>query len=394
MEITKQLQRELLDDESVIKDVELVGSDGGSTMASKAILAIQSPVFRRMFYGSFREADQSCDRVYLDFSTEVLWAVVSYCYTNRMDFDWSPLLDKEELGLLSDAMAISLVRVREAANYFELPKLHEKITEILVRPVKGLDCYKFKTTVKKELQTLGEEEGALFSDGKIAEMELAFIVFGAKVIIAICDEFAMRGDTKGYLWSCRVERAVLALANGFFSMPNRLEGVFGSSLKVSKTLESREVVDGETWRDSMETLKTNMETIISQVDSIGFDSCELSRRLFRVCFCNSTELGRLRLAELRVLFTAPDNHSDTMAPDTMAPFKDIILLRSLEKTFGPFTGEEETKFQHLVDAVSLSFLDIPTLASIKPCPIFTQDHLYSAMVNRGLDNFLEKRRTP
>ena len=153
-------------------------------MASKAILAIQSPIFRQMFYRNFREARKNCNSVTFSYSTEVLQAIVSYCYTTKIGFDWLPLLEKIELGLLSDNMAMPLVREREAANYFELPKLHESITKALLREEKGIDCYKIELVVMKELKDLGEDEGTLWSECFEIKDDLAYMAFCAEMIWA------------------------------------------------------------------------------------------------------------------------------------------------------------------------------------------------------------------
>ena len=73
----KDFVRELDDDDSVIKDVTLKGSDGGRVSATKAVLSIRSPVFRRMFYGDFQESSNDCDSVELNYPAPVLRADVS-----------------------------------------------------------------------------------------------------------------------------------------------------------------------------------------------------------------------------------------------------------------------------------------------------------------------------
>lgn len=103
------MQYELVDDESVIKDVKLIGSDGRYVMAAKAILTIQSPVFRRMFYGNVREAYTRCDSVELDFCTPVLQIMVLFSYTREIRLSLLP----EDMKDLNRSALVALLEVRE-----------------------------------------------------------------------------------------------------------------------------------------------------------------------------------------------------------------------------------------------------------------------------------------
>ena len=88
MTLALDLLSALEDDESDgFKDVTLIGSDGGRVSATKAVLAIRSPVFRKMFFGEFREASAKCDSVQMNYSAVVLNIVVKYCYTDEIDLD-------------------------------------------------------------------------------------------------------------------------------------------------------------------------------------------------------------------------------------------------------------------------------------------------------------------
>lgn len=141
----EDVQREIDDDESVLKDVALVGSDDGRVTATKAILAMRSPVFRRMFYGSFREANTGCDSVKMNHCTPVLRAVVTYCYTGDLELSLLPgdSMPEDEDGVqLSDAKAMALFQVRDAADYLELPNFHEDIVELM-----AIDFFCLKSTL-------------------------------------------------------------------------------------------------------------------------------------------------------------------------------------------------------------------------------------------------------
>mmetsp|Transcript_22901 Transcript_22901/g.51137 ORF Transcript_22901/g.51137 Transcript_22901/m.51137 type:complete len:300 (-) Transcript_22901:5-904(-) len=116
-----------LDLDNSLTDVTLVGSDGGRVPALKTILALRSPVFRKMFFGNFWENGADCDAVTLDYSAEVLRAVVEYCYTD------DTALQREIIHVRpsTDATAVLAVQTRGAAKYFDLPELGEGLTKSL-----------------------------------------------------------------------------------------------------------------------------------------------------------------------------------------------------------------------------------------------------------------------
>lgn len=100
--------REAADNESVLHDVTLISSDGGSVRASKTILAIQSPVFHRLFFGSFRESKQGCTSVEFNhIGTRALRGVVYFCYTGE-------IMEIKD----SDFSASILHDLLDAADYF------------------------------------------------------------------------------------------------------------------------------------------------------------------------------------------------------------------------------------------------------------------------------------
>ena len=351
MEINKDMERELLDNDSEIKDVKLVGTDGGHVMASKAILSIHSPVFKRMFYGNFREAGKSCDSVKLEYSTSVLWGVVSYCYTNRIGYKWFSEVEEE-----SDAMAFNLVWIREAANFFELPKLYEDITKLLSKTVARIKRYKFLKVVMTELKTLGDTEGDLWLKCVERENELSSILFGTNVMLILFREIEMQEKSEGYTWSNRVEGDILDIAKAF---------CFSSSLFVQDAVSCsfRCGICSERWNRGMNKL----ESIISRFDSNGCDSAELSRKCF---------------------YEFHSNISDKFIDG----FGQVVYLRAVKKAFCPCTKNDEAEIQKFADAVDLESIETLMLASIKPCSLFTKDRLYNALVKRGLKTPPQKRQ--
>jgi hypothetical protein len=187
--MNEDFARELKDDDSVIKDVILIGSDGGRVPAAKAILAIRSPVFRRMFYGNFCESSSDCNSVKMDYPTSVLTNVVEYCYT-------SGTYDKKGSEVLSDELAVELVRILDAANYLELSELR-------------------KTTLHRVL-----ESNSRWSNS-----------------CAIMQELMVRGGIGGELWSACMKRVEKVPRCCFFpGGPKTNSGICGISFPLLETI--------------------------------------------------------------------------------------------------------------------------------------------------------------
>jgi len=121
----KQDMRTAMEDTD-LHDVTLIGTDGLQVPAIKSVLAIRSPVFRRMFAGDFRE--RTGDTVSMDYNGLVLRLIVKYCFLDEIDLD---LLATDEEECMSDAEATLTVQARCAAHYLELTALYELITNDL-----------------------------------------------------------------------------------------------------------------------------------------------------------------------------------------------------------------------------------------------------------------------
>lgn len=65
-----------------IADVQLVGTDGKIVVAVRSLLAMRSPFFKKLLFGSFRES--YLEQVKLGYSSLVIKAVVEYCYTDEI----------------------------------------------------------------------------------------------------------------------------------------------------------------------------------------------------------------------------------------------------------------------------------------------------------------------
>lgn len=146
-------------DEEVFQDVMLTGTDHVDVPATKAVLAIRSPVFKRMFFGGFQETNG--DRVALDYPSLVLKVLVKYCYSDELDLDM--IYTDNACDGLTDEEAVLMVQLRDAANYFELPELHLSISNELGESI----CQKGENmcvcAVLSELFVRGETEGPLWT---------------------------------------------------------------------------------------------------------------------------------------------------------------------------------------------------------------------------------------
>ena len=106
-----------------------MGTDDSTEIPpTKFLLAIQSPVFERMFFGDFGERHQ--DKVRLDYPSAVLKVLVHYCYSNEIVLP-DLIYTKDDPTQFSDEEAVLMVQLRAAANYFELIDLYKKTSEEL-----------------------------------------------------------------------------------------------------------------------------------------------------------------------------------------------------------------------------------------------------------------------
>ena len=112
--------------------MELQGNDGGSPIAChKIVLGTRSNYFETLLYGNFQEATKPV--VKLDYSTDILHSIVSYCYTDQVPL----LIDLPKVvqeGSSSSSIQDSYrskipvwVQLASAADYFILPKLSDDV---------------------------------------------------------------------------------------------------------------------------------------------------------------------------------------------------------------------------------------------------------------------------
>jgi hypothetical protein len=143
-----------LDDET-LHDVRLLGTDNVEIACTKFMLASRSPVFKKMFFGEFRERDS--DRVSLNYCSTVLKVLVKYCYSDELDLDL--ILDAESL---TDKEAMLLVQLRDAANYFELQEVADHISKEIGESVFHNDEVGCVCAILGELTMRIDDEGAFW----------------------------------------------------------------------------------------------------------------------------------------------------------------------------------------------------------------------------------------
>lgn len=124
---------------------------GGTIPASRTILSMRSQVFRKMFYGQFKESG-SPHNVHLNFSSETIGSIVAYCYS-----DDAGTKSVDSSTTVNEAEVREMVRLRSAADFFALSELRENLTELLyswMAKHPALVC-----TVVDELSAVGEVDG-------------------------------------------------------------------------------------------------------------------------------------------------------------------------------------------------------------------------------------------
>jgi BTB/POZ domain len=130
LSIEDAFARALKDD--AFHDVTLQGSDGVQVPANRTILALRSPVFRKMLFGNFQEATK--DIVDVDFPGPVVKAVVEYIHTD--DAKLLVKLDetKSKGKKIQDDCQVEfqmLLALTAAAAYYGLPKLCHVVQKCL-----------------------------------------------------------------------------------------------------------------------------------------------------------------------------------------------------------------------------------------------------------------------
>lgn len=108
-----------------LSDVRLQGSDGGTVVAVKAILASRSPVFRARFFGNPCTDEKNIMKgkeivAFHEWDCRVLHLVVEFCYTDNISI---------MQGKPSDDTARLMANLRSASKAFKLRSLLDKVNQ-------------------------------------------------------------------------------------------------------------------------------------------------------------------------------------------------------------------------------------------------------------------------
>jgi len=359
-------KRELEDDESPMKDVALVGSDGGRVKAAKNILAMHSPFFRHMFFGNFKEA--SCDSVTLSYPSEILRWVVTFCYIGEWPKEtfWDEDKSGFFLGARSDneAQARLLVRLRDASDYFELTLLHCEISLVLKSPPLYIDCFKISFVVMDELRSLGETDGDLWSKCEKNKARLTNICFVFQCYSLVFHDFRVWGTADGYEWTARFGKEVLELAARFSHQVDdwahgSVAAFVHSAEDNFKTLQSQGEIDKELWSNTFDKARNNAEAFLQIMSAID---------------------GNVNLESRRSYYLG--EYLEKREPPSGLHF--VVVMRVFKKMFDPVTrDEEEILHKHRDRCVrALHLLPKSSFKCIKPCSIFTRKLLDDVSMSR------------
>jgi len=108
-----------------LSDVRLQGSDGGTVVAVKAILAARSPVFRARFFGPTALAASTIVKgkdvvIFKEWDCRVLHLVVEFCYTDNLS-----IMQAKP----NDDIARLMANLRSASKAFKLRSLLDKVNQ-------------------------------------------------------------------------------------------------------------------------------------------------------------------------------------------------------------------------------------------------------------------------
>jgi len=112
-------------EDAELSDVRLQGSDGGTAVATKAVLAARSPVFRARFFGPTGMMDAGTIKgkdvvTFKEFDCRVLHLVVEFCYTDNISI----------IGVNpNDDIARLMANLRSASKAFKLRSLLDKVNQ-------------------------------------------------------------------------------------------------------------------------------------------------------------------------------------------------------------------------------------------------------------------------
>jgi len=349
--------REMEDDDSVIKDVTLVGSDGGRVSATKRVLAIRSPVFRQMFNGNFQESREDCDSVQLNYPAQVLRTVVSYCSTNIIDLTYyfedgdklyshthsdSSAVALKKLRRVVASFAVALVQLRDAANYLEMYELHESVSYI-------------------------------FRDKNLFRYAPCFVL----------QELMNRGDTGGKIWKNCMEFLKEAPGTVLY-----MAGISRTSFPLLEII-------CRCMEDNIEDLKgLHMAHIVAILNAWSkthpFATEEQRSKLRK--YADELDLQKIEIQDLSRIVPCPlfplKRLSGLFFVKNEFRFGEaytfVKILKAWSRRWDLVAEEDRSKLRTMADKIDLESIPMGVLVTIKPCPLFPAERLRNALMGACL----------
>jgi ribosomal protein S12 len=155
--VARDLFRALREDtDHDLCDLELLDQHGrGAVRAVRFVLAARSPVFRRMLYGTFREAKSGT--VQLNYSASALAAVVHFCSFHTLPANFGTRSDHDGNSSSSSCEIQAYVELSQAADYLELDSLtklaNARVTALMVSDPAETVCFVLEHTTGHLMET-------------------------------------------------------------------------------------------------------------------------------------------------------------------------------------------------------------------------------------------------
>ena len=270
-----------------------------------------------------------------------------------------------------------MLRLREAATYFGVTKLHSDLTSILKLqrdPSKDLfqknfpgdspiDCFKINLVLLKELKKLGGTTGDLRDACQEKRWLLARSIMYAKQRLAFLQEFQKWRDNDEYRWrSDEVEEKIFPFAHFFH---DKIEFVLNGERSTERSDFSKlgdifhvgHIDTPYEWPFVFADAISDTQKVISILCSIADDTTE-----FRKKFIDD---------EVVSFF-------ETKKGQNTYPFHLVVNLRTFKKGLEPCSAEEEAIFKNTADSINLNTglhheYATPVYYLIKPCALFPKE---------------------
>ncbi len=237
---------------SVINDVTLIGSDGVHLPACRALLAVRSKHFQRIFYGQRTKVHS----YQFSFPSSVVQAFVKYCYTDSVDRPCN----------FNDETAIALVQLQIIGEQSGVNKLHEDVMNIFgiqLRAHPGCIC-----AVMEELMNRGCINNAIGPTNNYTGLwELCFEQIDEKPIESLLPEDSCISGIRG--------RSFRLFETIFRGMGKLLDPMIAVKVLKEWNRTSGQTMTGNE-RAKLQKLADSLDlSCLSHTDIARFEPCDL-----------------------------------------------------------------------------------------------------------------------